>query len=55
MDRYLVVCLHAGKEDPIAHYVDAESTESALQAFMAWHEKRYHYRRAYNVVAYRVA
>ena len=53
MEKYLVACVHAGKEEPIAHYVEAESKESAMLAFMAWHEKRYPHRRAYNVVVYR--
>lgn len=52
MTRYLVACLHARREIPITHFVDADNKESALVVFMNWHDKVYPHRRAYNVTVY---
>lgn len=52
MTRYLVACLHANRELPITHFVDAHDKESAIRAFMYWHGIHHPYRRAYHVTVY---
>ena len=52
MKRYLVACLHANREFPITHFVDAEDKESAIREFMTWHGIHHAWRKAYNVTVY---
>lgn len=52
MTRYLVACLHARRESPIIHFVDTDNRVTAVLLFLAWHDKCYPHRRAYNVTVY---